>query len=140
MNRQLFLAAALLSVYWIALPVPTRQPDALPSNVNCFTQTEAAPVAAEIPIGVLEQCSRLLPDDAELLADLGDRYGHSGQFQEAEASYQRALAIDPDYAEVRLRLATLMLRRGAVSGARQQADTALQVQPNRRALSDLVQP
>ena len=55
----------------------------------------------------------------------------------AELAYTRALKLDPDYADVRLRLGRLLLARGADAEALKQADMALRVQPNRAALLDL---
>lgn len=73
------------------------------------------------------------------MADLGRAYESLDRPAEAEATYQRALSIDADYADVRGRLATLMLMRGAVDEARRHAEMALRVQPNRQALRELHQ-
>jgi tetratricopeptide (TPR) repeat protein len=67
-------------------------------------------------------------------------YEAAGQPDRAEAAYQRALAVDAEYADVRRRLAMLMLRRGATDEARRQVEAALLVQPNRAALRTLLEP
>ena len=79
----------------------------------------------------------MFPADVELLADLGGR-GRSHHPARSEAAYRRALAIDPGYADLRLRLGGLLMRRGATLEARREAEAALRVQPNRRALLDLL--
>ena len=90
-------------------------------------------------VAMVERCSALVPQDVELLADLGDLEAAAGRGADAEATYRRALAIDPDYADLRLRLARLLLRRGAATEAREQAELALRVQPNREALRQIIQ-
>lgn len=72
------------------------------------------------------------------MADLGREYESAHRPADAEAVYQRALAVDPDYADLQARLATLLLQRGAAADARAHAEHALRVQPNRRALLDLL--
>jgi tetratricopeptide (TPR) repeat protein len=138
-RKQLFVAAALLGVFWIALPVPLPPGAAGESTMSCLSES-ADPLRQPVPIETLEECSRQLPADVELLASLGDRYALDGRVEQAETAYQRVLENDPDYADVRRRLAALMLRRGETAAARKQIETALRVQPNRQALLDLYQP
>ena len=73
------------------------------------------------------------------MGDLGSAYEASGQLARAEEAYRRALALDPDFADLRLRLGTLLLRRGDAAEAEAEATQALRVQPNRQALLDLQQ-
>jgi len=80
----------------------------------------------------------LIPDDVEVLADLGDLYEANGRTVDAEAAYRRALDRDADYAEVHLRLARLLVQRKAASEARSHVEAALKLQPNRRAALDLL--
>ena len=140
-TKQVALAGALLSLYWIVLPVPLSQSPALPSTPECLTRADAAP--AEGPgagsVNALERCSALLPADVELMMDLGAAHEAAHRFERAEEAYRRALVVDPEYAEARRRLAALMLRRGAKEDARAQLESALRVQPNRKALLDLLQ-
>jgi Flp pilus assembly protein TadD len=78
-----------------------------------------------------------LAGDVALLTDLGDQLAQRGDTPGAERAYRRAVAIDPDDAEVRRRLSVLLLRRGAREEARIQIASALRIQPNRTALLDL---
>jgi tetratricopeptide (TPR) repeat protein len=109
------------------------------SNDECLTigETSAVPVPPR-SVAVLEQCSQILPDDVEILAELGAAY-ESIDPGRAERAYERALTIDPRYADVRLQLARLMLRRGAAADAARHAELALQVQPNRQAVRDVLE-
>ena len=75
------------------------------------------------------------PTTERLIARFYERIGKPTQ---AEAIYRKALLIDPQYAELRLRLGRLLLQRGAHAEARDQAARALRVQPNRQALLDLL--
>ena len=87
---------------------------------------------------MLERCSVVVADDVELMADLGREYEAAKRPADAERVYQRALAIDPDYADLHARLAALMLQRGDATNARAHALEGLRLQPNRRSLLDLV--
>ena len=73
----------------------------------------------------------MVPLDVELLADLGAAYESAGRPLDAEKTYQNVLALDPDYADVHVRLASLLLGRGAAGEARGHAEQALRIQPNR---------
>jgi Flp pilus assembly protein TadD len=84
-------------------------------------------------------CSALNPADVELLSDIAAWYEKNGHQADAEAAYRRALAIDRDAADLRTRLARLLLSRGDANGARREAEAALKVQPNRRVLVDIVE-
>jgi Flp pilus assembly protein TadD len=134
-------AAAVLGVVWGALPAELPRSSTGAVDELCLTLSNPLKGEAASPeyLGVLERCSALLPKDAELLAELGAAYESAHSFALAESTYQRALAIDPSYADVRLRLGHLMLQRGAVDAARHQARAALLVQPNRGALQDLLE-
>lgn len=138
-SAQILSAAALLGVCWAALPVPLPGSSGGPLNEQCLTVSDSARLAMSLPdaIGVLERCSALYPNDVELLADLGAAYESTERAVQAERIYRDALAIDPAYADLRLRLGRLMLRRGAVDEARREAEMGLLVQPNRQALRDL---
>lgn len=96
------------------------------------------PVDRTVSVTLLEQCAGLLPDDAELLADLGAAYGAAGLADQAEAAYRRALDRDPDYADVHVRLARLLLQRHATTEARAHAQSALRLLPNRQAVIELL--
>ena len=97
------------------------------------------PSSDAVPLASIERCAGLLPGDAELLADLGAAYDSAGRAEEAEAAYRRALERDPDYADVHTQLARLLLRRHAAAEARTHAERALHLQPNRRAVVELLE-
>ena len=56
------------------------------------------------------------------MADLGGVYEQAGQWDRAEAVYRRALAIDAEDGDIRVRLGSVLLRRGDAAGARREAD------------------
>src|SRR5205814_7942309 len=112
-TRALF-AAALLGLFWVALPARLPGPSAGPLNEQCLTVSdkpqdsrspgpENAGTHQPATLGVLERCSAVYPNDVELMADLGASYELAGEAALAEAAYQRALALDPAYADLRLR-------------------------------------
>lgn len=133
-------AAATLALLVAALPAPIPQTPSGAINELCLSVRDTSPAdpASAESLQKLERCSTLLPKDAELQAALGAAYESVHNFALAESAYQRALAIDGAYADVRLRLGHLMLRRGAADAAGHEARAALRVQPNRQALLDLL--
>jgi Tfp pilus assembly protein PilF len=86
----------------------------------------------------LERCLDVHPDDVEIMTDLGGAYEQAAQWDRAEAVYRRALAIDADNGDVRVRLGGVLLRRGDAAGARREATAALAVQPGGAAALDLI--
>jgi Flp pilus assembly protein TadD len=86
----------------------------------------------------LERCLELRPDDVEIMTDLGGAYEQAGQWDRAEAVYRRALAIDADDGDVRVRLGGVLLQRGDAAGARREATAALAVQPGGAAALELI--
>jgi len=96
------------------------------------------PEAGATAIAQLERCATAVPNDVELIADLARGYESAGRTTDAEAAYQRALAIDPEYADVHARLAALLLARGEFAQAKAHAEAALRLQPNRRSILDLL--
>jgi Flp pilus assembly protein TadD len=78
---------------------------------------------------VLERCVELRPDDVELMTELGDAYEVAAQWERAESIYRRALVADPEDGDLRVRLARLLVRRGAVDEARREGMAALALQP-----------
>jgi len=86
----------------------------------------------------LERCLELRPDDVQLMTDLGDAYEQAAQWDRAEAVYRRALSIDAEDGDLRVRLGGVLLQRGDAAGARREATAALVVQPGRAAAIDLI--
>jgi Tfp pilus assembly protein PilF len=76
--------------------------------------------------------------DIELMVDLADAYDSAQMPDRAEREYENVLAIDANYADVRLKLARLLLMRGAADEARRHARAALAIQPNRQLLLDIL--
>lgn len=136
-RTQLAWTALLLVTFWIALPVRMERASAGPSQGECLTLADR-PADGPAAIPALERCAALVPNDTELLADLGREYEAAGRLDDAERVYRQAIAVDADYADVRLALGRLLLRRGRAAEARQQADAALHVQPNRPAILALM--
>jgi len=135
---QILAAAALLCAFWLALPVRIQWASSGPSTEECLSLADSPPSGTPDGLSALERCSALVADDVELMADLGSQYESAGRPVDAEAVYRRALAIDPAYADLHRRLATLLLQRGAALEARVHAEEALRVQPHRRALQDIL--
>jgi tetratricopeptide (TPR) repeat protein len=107
------------------------------SDEQCLTLADTPPAPRPDVLAIFERCSSLYPDDSQLLADLGALYEATGAPQRAEIQYRRALQIDPDFADLRLRLGRLLLVRGAAAEARREAVAALAIQPNRQSLLEL---
>jgi tetratricopeptide (TPR) repeat protein len=86
----------------------------------------------------LERCLELRSDDVELMTSLGGIYEAAAQWDRAEAVYRRALSIDPQDGDLRVRLGEVLLHRGDRAGARREAKAALAVQPGGTAVLDLI--
>ncbi|HZF33325.1 MAG TPA: tetratricopeptide repeat protein [Candidatus Angelobacter sp.] len=69
----------------------------------------------------LREGLRQAPDNPELIADLGLHLLHAGRLDEAEALAREALAIDATCADAVLLMGHVLLRRGDIGGAREQA-------------------
>lgn len=130
--------AIVLCLFAVCLPVALPLPPSGLSQEACLTLADS-PVARPPRLALIERCSALYPDDPVLMGDLGSAYEASGELARAEEAYRRALALDPDFADLRLRLGTLLLRRGDAAEAEAEATQALRVQPNRQALLELQQ-
>jgi tetratricopeptide (TPR) repeat protein len=130
--------AVVLCLFAVFLPVSIPLPASGLSKEACLTLADTPVAARNNDFSLLERCSAICPNDVELLKDLGAAYESASAASRAEATYRRALSVDPSYAELRLRLGLLLLRRGADAEARHEATEALRVQPNRQALLDLL--
>ena len=130
----------VLAVLWVVLPVELPRSASGVSHAECLTLSDAPPEAAHAPVvEAFERCSALNPTDVQLLADLGWLRESSGQWGAAEAAYGRALEVDPGSADLRVRLARLLLKRGDIDGARRQAEAARRVQPDRQTVLDFLE-
>jgi cytochrome c-type biogenesis protein CcmH/NrfG len=139
MPTRILWSVSVLAVLWVVLPVPLPNPSSGPSSSECLTLSDAPPDLERADlVPVFERCSASNPTDVELMADLGLFYESAGRWSDAEAVYRRALRVDPDYADLRIRLGRLLLKRSDSVGARMEAEAALKVQPNRRAPLDLL--
>ena len=128
----LLAAAMVLAALWVALPIRMPTAAAQPSTAECLTLADAP----STDLAVLERCRPIVPTDVELAADLAAAYEAAHRSADAIATYQQILALDPSYADVRLRLARLLRAQGDEAGARSQIEAALRIQPNRKALID----
>jgi tetratricopeptide (TPR) repeat protein len=86
---------------------------------------------AGFDVPAFERCLDVRPDDVGLMTDLGAEHERAGQWDRAESVYRRALAIDAEDGDIRVRLGNILLRRGDAAGARREAVAALAVQPGR---------
>ena len=132
------ISGALLALLWLGLPV--RLPTAADGATNdaCLTRAARAP-EGQSALAELERCATVVPDDSALLEDLAGLYAAGGQAEKAVTLYRRVIAIDPDHAVARLRLAELLMSRGEAKEARELAEAALRLQPNRHSIIALIE-
>jgi tetratricopeptide (TPR) repeat protein len=133
----LLAPAIVIGLFAAALPVPLAPEAAGDPAGQCLTAADSDPGSPRADVALLERCSALYPGDVELLAELGAGYEAASPTR-AEATYRQVLVLDPEHAEVRVRLARLLLRRGAAAEAVREAEAALRVQPNRQAILDVI--
>jgi Flp pilus assembly protein TadD len=89
-------------------------------------------------VTALERCLEVRPRDVEMMADLGAAYEQRGQWDRAESTYRRALGVDAEDGDIRVRLGSILLRRGDAVGALREGVAALAVQPGRAPALDLI--
>jgi tetratricopeptide (TPR) repeat protein len=128
----------VLAAFWLVLPIELGMDPDVSSSDACLTLADRPPPHGEEAIAALERCLTVATTDVELIADLAGAYELANRPGDAEAAYARALAIDPEYADVHTRLAALLLKRGDAARARSHAEIALRLQPNRRAVQELI--
>lgn len=134
----LLAPVAALCLFAAVLPVALPLPRSGPSSETCLTLVDAPLPPGPAALSALERCSAIAPHDAALLEDLGAAYEAANAPARAETAYRQALALDPDAADVRVQLGRLALARGDREEARRDIEAALRLQPNRRALLDLL--
>jgi tetratricopeptide (TPR) repeat protein len=76
--------------------------------------------------------------DATDLEVKGSVYASLGRPDEAVVAFQAALALEPDKAELRLKVAKLLFRKGHLQDARQELVTILQVHPGHGEARELL--
>ena len=130
--------ALVLTLFVLVLPIRLQHASNEASAETCLRLADNPPAEGAEALQELERCRVVVPQDVELLADLGAAYERGGRNEDAEQVYRDALSIDSTYADVHARLAALLLRRGASSEARTHAEHALRIQPNRAAVQQLL--
>jgi tetratricopeptide (TPR) repeat protein len=123
---------ALLALFGIVargLPQQARADEPAACSNGDFAPRPQSSSANSYNAETLERCLAVQPDDVETMKDLGLMYESATKWDRAEAVYRRALAIDPEDGDTRVRLGGLLLRRGDLAGARREAEAALKVQP-----------
>jgi Flp pilus assembly protein TadD len=133
------VALGVLGLFYLLLPIHLPDAEDHMSSERCLALADRPPQDDAQALANLEQCSMAVPEDVELLADLGSAYVAAGRPADAESTYRKVIAIDPEYADVHVHLARLLLQRGAVREAGEHASAAQQLQPNRQAIEELVQ-
>lgn len=128
--------AAVLAVLWLALPVTLPRADVHNATAECLSLNTPA---ASPDVTTLERCRALQPRDTQLLVALGDAYQKAGDDRRAEGAFREVLRVDPGYAEVRLRMARILLAGQRFEAAEVELNAALRVQPNRRELQTLLE-
>jgi Flp pilus assembly protein TadD len=108
--------------------------DAVPAAGTSTCDSPAALDAA-----ALEQCLISDPENAGLIAALGDAYAHRGDDARAEELYRHVLRLDARDGDVHLRLGELLLARGDADSARLEGSAALAVQPGSLAAAGLIE-
>ncbi|HVH25128.1 MAG TPA: tetratricopeptide repeat protein [Vicinamibacterales bacterium] len=86
----------------------------------------------------MDRCLTVRPGDVELMAELARAYERADRWDRAESVYRRAIAVDVDDSDIRVRLGHALLRRGDSGGARREAEIAVALQPGRREPLDLM--
>lgn len=131
------VAALILVACWVLLPVRlTRQGDGR-SGDECLALADHPP-GNTISLATLERCHAVVPADAILTADLAAAYAAAGRHADAIRLYREAVVASPDDADTRVALASVLLEHGSPMEAREQADAALRLQPNRAAIRALL--
>ena len=84
-----------------------------PSGTGSSAESVRCELDPPADIAGLEACLARSPRDVQLLVDLGVAYLKAGQTDEARASYQRALDVDPRDGDLQRRLNVLQDQLGS---------------------------
>jgi Tfp pilus assembly protein PilF/2-polyprenyl-3-methyl-5-hydroxy-6-metoxy-1,4-benzoquinol methylase len=82
------------------------------------------------PLPALQKTACLLPDDAGVHNNLGNALKQLGRFEDAAASYRRALKSKPDFAMAHVNLGNVLKELGQLDGAAASYRHALTVEPD----------
>ena len=93
-----------------------------PEQMKVMADTEAAPLVEKLKTD---------PNNAELLASVGNVYYDTQQYPTAIGYYQRSLKLQPENTNVRTDLGTAMWYLGNADDAIAQFTTALKAEPNK---------
>jgi cytochrome c-type biogenesis protein CcmH/NrfG len=109
-----------------AAPPPATRPggqvQVTAAQIKQMADSQAAPLLQRL---------RNTPNDAALLAELGNIYYDAQSYQEAVQYYDRSLAISPSNANVRTDLATVWYYLGDADRAVREFETVLKTQPDK---------
>lgn len=114
---------------------PTRPPEAAPSDDDkvAWLINEANRQLGEgqysEAIALLEQASRVKPDDESVRFNLGIALSRQGKLDQARQAYEEALRIFPDYAEAHINLGNLLVRQNRMSEALEHLQAAVKAAP-----------
>lgn len=130
---RLLTSLGVVMLFGLALPQRISDARSRASTVECLTMPDGPVEGSASEVARYEGCLDMDPSNESLVTALGGIYEQSGDVVRAETVYRRALAVDPGYAQARVRLGWLLLRRGDARGARAAADEALRTLLNDRS-------
>jgi tetratricopeptide (TPR) repeat protein len=110
---------------------------AMPANPTSFSSVPAIPSEADVKQAADTQATPLLeqlkadPNNAGLLAQVGNLYYDAKQYAEAIEYYERALKAQPDNTSVRTDLGTAYWYKGDANTAIREFERALAVSPTK---------
>lgn len=120
---RLLLTGVLLAL--AGLPNQTR-----PAAGDISNETVRCELDPPRDVRALEACVARAPRDIELLLDLGAAHEAAGRFDDAGATYRRAVEADPRDAGARIQLGRMLRQSGDVEGARRAGALAADLRPH----------
>jgi tetratricopeptide (TPR) repeat protein len=94
------------------------------------TSSEAEETPLDRALAILIQRLEESPRDADLLTDYANLLVRGGHFDEAAATYESALTVDPDSSTTLYNLGLLRFELGQMREARRHLDRAIEVEPS----------